>query len=122
MASLAGRATKFLIHELILEILHFPVWWYSEGLVLAWRRLERQWMAGVDRTGIRFLLINMGKPMYSDYTRSGRIISFFFRIFLLGWALITMGLWSFVVLVIFAIWITAPLFAIAMLVRQIVPV
>jgi hypothetical protein len=122
MSSLAGRATAFLLRELIWEIIRFPVWWYTEGLKLAWHRLERQWMSGVDRTGIRFLLINMGRPMYGDYTRSGRVISFFFRLVLVFWALIGMTFWTIAVLAIFAVWITAPILAAAMLVRQIVAV
>lgn len=122
MASLAGRATSFLLRELVGEILRFPVWWYSEGLVLAWRRLERQWMAGVDRTGIRWLLINMGKPMYGDYTRSGKIISFFFRVILVFWSVMVLGVWAVMVLTIFLIWLAAPVVAVGMLLRQLVPV
>ena len=121
MASVTGRATRFLLRELIGELVRFPVWWYSTGVVLAWRRLERQWLGMVDRLGLRFLLINMGRPMYGDYTRSGRVISFFFRLFLVGWSILVLAIWSVVVAVIFLFWLILPALAGGLFVRQLLP-
>lgn len=121
-SSLTGRTLAFILRELVGEILYFPVWWYTRGLVLAWRRLERQWWRMFDRLGIRFLLVNIGKPMYGDYTRSGKIISFFFRLFLVGWSLIVLGVWSAWIMLLFLLWILVPLVVIGMLIRQLIPI
>lgn len=121
MASIAGRASAFLLRELIGELLRFPVWWYTAGTTLAWRRMERQWFGMIDRLGLRYLLMNMGKPMYGDYTRSGKIISFFFRVILVLWSVLVLTGWTGVVLVIFAIWLIAPVMAVGLLVRQLIP-
>lgn len=59
--------------------------------------------------------------MYGDYTRSGRIISFFFRIFLLGVNLFILVLWTLVELAVLLLWIAGPAVAAGMLVRQMIP-
>ena len=119
--SLTYRATTYVLRDLIGDVLYFPIWWYSAGIRLAWRRFERQWFSLFDRLGLKYLLLNMGRPMYGDYTRSGKIISFFFRLLLVGWSFILMAIWSVAVLAVFAIWLAAPVLAAAMLVRQILP-
>jgi hypothetical protein len=120
--SLTGRTATFLLRELVGEILYFPVWWYSQGLRLAWQRLIRQWARLYNRLGLRFLFANMGKPMYGDYTRSGKVISFFFRLFLVGWSMLVMLFGGALAVFIFLAWIITPLVVMALLVRQIIPI
>lgn len=120
--SLTRRATAFIIRELIGELLFFPVWWYSQGLVATWRTIVRQWLATADRLSLRILLKNIGKPMYADYTRSGRIISFFFRLLLIGVRSVVLLLWTVILGVAMATWIVGPIMAAGLLLRQIVPV
>ena len=120
--SLAHRATTYVIRDLIGDVLYFPVWWYSAGVRLAVRRMERQWLTLFDRLGLKYLLLNMGRPMYGDYTRSGKIISFFFRLILVGWSFFLMAVWSVAVLAVFLVWLAAPVVAGAMLLRQLLPV
>ncbi|MBI2984785.1 MAG: hypothetical protein HYY50_04130 [Candidatus Kerfeldbacteria bacterium] len=119
--SLTGRTLSFVLREVIGEILYFPVWWYSDGLRLTWRRTVRQWWGMVDRLGLRFLIINIGKPMYADYSRSGRIISFFFRLLLIGWSLAVLTVWSGVIVFLFLLWLLVPVVAVGMLIRQLIP-
>ncbi len=115
------RTFSFILRELVGEVLYFPVWWYTAGLRLAWRRMVRQWFRMYDRLGLRFLVINLGKPMYGDYTRSGKIISFFFRLILIGWSVLVLGGWSVWVAGLFLLWPFMPIVAAAMLVRQLIP-
>lgn len=119
--STASRATTFILRELVGELLYFPVWWYSRGLVLTSRALTRRWMRLLNQLSIPILLRNMGKPMYGDYTRSGRVISFFFRIFLVVTKCVWLGVWTVIELIALAAWVAGPVVAVAMLAMQAVP-
>lgn len=122
MAQSTGtRAMTFILRELVGELLYFPVWWYSYGLASTARTLLNQWLGAVSRLSILIMLRTMGKPMYGDYTRSGKIISFFFRLLILGFKIIQLGLWTVVLVVAMLAWIIGPIFATAMLVRQLIP-
>jgi hypothetical protein len=66
----------------------FPIWWYTEGLQLAARHAQEKYKYILRSTGLLIFLRNMTQPLYGDYTRSGRIISFFLRVFLLLFILI----------------------------------
>src|SRR3989344_7808394 len=76
------QAIKILLVDLIGEILYFPIWWYTQGLtrILAYvfdsiRNTNRNLAVGL-------MFKNLFKPMFGQYDREGRIISFFFRIIL----------------------------------------
>ncbi len=120
--STSSRAALFLLREFIGEVLYFPVWWYSAGLVLTWRSLARQWLAAANRLSLRILLKNMGKPMYGDYTRSGRVISFFFRLILVAARSVVLAVWTLVEVIFLLLWLAGPVVAAGMLLRQLLPV
>lgn len=120
--STATRATLFVLRELIGEVLYFPVWWYSRGLAGTGRSLLSQWYGLANRMSIPILARTMGRPMYGDYTRSGRVISFFFRLLLLVSRLVVFGVWTVMLIVAMIGWILGPIVAAGMLVRQIIPV
>lgn len=122
MTSTTGRSITFILREIVGEVLYFPVWWYSQGLVLAWRRFIRQWLGIYDRVGLRYLIVNMGKPMYGDYSRSGKVISFFFRLLLVGWSLLALSVGGLVVFFIFVLWVISPLIVIGLFLRQFFPI
>lgn len=119
--SLSKRASIFIIRELIGELLYFPVWWYSQGLMATWRTLVGEWLGVADRLSLKILLRNLGKPMYGDYTRSGKIISFFFRIFLVVVRSAVLLFWTVLLFVAMIAWLAGPIVAAAMLIRQAVP-
>lgn len=119
--STGTRAMTFILRELIGELLYFPVWWYSHGLTSTARTLLNRWLGAVNRLSIMIMLRTMGKPMYGDYTRSGKIISFFFRLLILGFKLIQLGIWTVILVIAMLAWIVGPIFATAMLIRQLIP-
>jgi len=86
---------KNFIFDPIFSLLYFPLWWYSKGLInfCSWLKEKIQEMA--NPFVLKILLLNLAKPMYGDYTREGRIISFFMRIIHLGWRLIRVFFISF---------------------------
>lgn len=118
--STATRASVFILRELIGEVLYFPVWWYSRGLVITARALTRRWYTALYQSSLPILFKTMGRPMYGDYTRSGRIISFFFRVILVVWKLFWLALWTVIELIALLAWVAGPILATAMLVMQVV--
>jgi hypothetical protein len=120
--STSERAIRFILRETIGELLYFPVWWYSIGLVTFIKTLGREWLTITDRLAIRILAKNMLRPMYADYSRPGRVISFVFRVLILGVRLVVLCLWSAVELVLILAWLFGPLVAAALLIRQAVPI
>ncbi len=119
--STATRATIFVLRELLGEILYFPIWWYTRGLALTARSLANKWYGLLNRLSIPILARTMNRPMYGDYTRSGRIISFFFRIILLVSRLVVFGFWTVILIIAFVAWLLGPIVAGGMFVRQIIP-
>ncbi len=78
----AGSAIV-LLDEIVLHPLRWIPWWYTRGLVDLGRRVlgtEARWL---ESLGLRVILTNLFVPMFGDYSRSGRVISFFARLVLL---------------------------------------
>ena len=103
--SVNSKALRFVIRDVLFDILRFPIWWYTTGTVQAARFFVYELRAITDRLSIRILLRNFFKPMYGDYTRSGRIISFFMRLFVFVFRLIGLVIWSAVLCALFAFWL-----------------
>ncbi|RJO59011.1 hypothetical protein C4546_04250 [Candidatus Parcubacteria bacterium] len=80
--SLTKNATKFILREFLGDILLFPFWWYLKGLA----RFSTFCLNKVgeftnrSRLSPKVWFQNLFVPMYGDYSRSGRAISFFVRL------------------------------------------
>lgn len=96
---------KYLLKHIFLDTVYFPIWWYSSGLVrvLGWCK---QSLIDMERTAaLKIWAKAMFQPMFQDYTKSGRLISFFMRLVLLIFKLMMMGLWLIILGVIILIWL-----------------
>lgn len=98
------QASKLLVLDYIAEILYFPLWWYGPGLLNAIQYFSRGLEEANRYTGLSLLFKNLFKPMFAQYDRQGRIISFFMRVVLLfykglvfflmaAFHLLTLGFW-----------------------------
>lgn len=120
--STSSRAAIFLLREFVGDVLYWPVWWYSRGLGQTASALVRSWQRVIDHLSLPILFRTMGKPMYGDYTRSGRVISLFFRLFLVATRLVLVVAWAVVDVILLLLWLAGPVVAGAMLLRQAVPI
>jgi len=94
--------------DALLDILYFPLWWYSGGL---WHAAK--WCVGLFQYGNMSLapglwLKNIFVPMFGQYDWQGRIISFFMRLIQLIFRSIASFVWMLICFVIFFIWIILP--------------
>jgi len=76
------QAVKILLIDFIGEILYFPIWWYTQGL----KRTGLYVLSSIKNTNrnlaVGLMFKSLFKPMFGQYDREGRIISFFFRLIL----------------------------------------
>jgi hypothetical protein len=79
---------KTIVLDPILSLIYFPFWWYSVGLKNFIFFLKRKIQEIACPFVLKILFLNLTKPMYGDYTREGKIISFFMRLIHLFWRLL----------------------------------
>lgn len=103
------QSVKVLFWELFKEIVYFPIWWYTGGLK---RHLLYVWHSVVRlnrNLSLSLMFKNIGKPMFGQYDRAGRIISFFMRLLLLVTRSIVFILFSLFYLLLLIAWAVLPL-------------
>ena len=110
--SLLGQAIKSLFIDAILEIVYFPVWWYSAGL----KNTILYSLNGIKNANNNLALIimfkNIFKPMFGQYDRAGRIISFFMRFILLIFKLLIFLFFILFYIITILFWIILPIFTV----------
>jgi hypothetical protein len=106
---------KYLFKHILIDTIYFPIWWYTAGFlkVLQWSKKSMQKAERV--AALKIWLKSMFKPMFQDYTKEGRIVSFFMRIVLLIFKLVMVGLWAMVLLGVILLWLTIPVITILLL-------
>lgn len=111
---------KYILVEILWDIIYFPIWWYSKGL----KRVTDYCLQSaseyiIRRLALKIWLTSMFKPMYGDYTKEGRIISILMRFVVLIAKLVMMVIWLVILFIIFIIWIVLPLLIIYYLLWQV---
>ncbi|MFH0853094.1 MAG: hypothetical protein V1853_01700 [bacterium] len=111
-------SVTFLLKELLFDVAMFPVWWYSSGL----KKVAQFWLRGVlkhaEQLSLKIWLKNMFTPMYGDYTKSGKAISFFLRIIVLFYRTVALIIWVAVFSVFVILWALLPPIVAYAIVRQ----
>ena len=102
--------------ELVLDIIYFPVWWYTGGVKHA-----GMFCYGLLQDANYFLapglwLKNMFVPMFGQTDLQGRLMSIFMRFANFIGRSIGFLIWFFVVIFIFILWLVFPIFVIYMLI------
>ncbi|MBU0597893.1 hypothetical protein KKF61_02755, partial [Patescibacteria group bacterium] len=99
---------------------YFPIWWYSKGLLRVYHYCINSVSTHIRRRlALGIWLRSMFKPMYGDYTKEGRIISFGMRIVVLIYKIVAMLVWLIILLVIFIAWIILPILIIYFILYQV---
>lgn len=66
--------------DVIVDVVRFPAWWYSTGLAAVGRWWAVKLGDANDVLAIRVMAQNLTRPMYGDFSREGRLISFVLRL------------------------------------------
>lgn len=111
---------KYFTIDILLDLIRFPVWWYTSGVKRAGKFFVRQLKIGLRAIGLKVWLANLFKPMFGDYSWQGWLISFFMRLVQIVFRTILMAIWLGIVLVLFLLWLALPPLVIYMIVRQVI--
>ncbi len=107
-----GSLIKDVFLDILREILYFPIWWYSAGLIRAakffWQRVKNMEV----RLGVGVWVKNILKPMFGQRDIAGVLISLFMRIIQIIVRTLVLFFWSVLVLLGFFIWIALPIFVV----------
>lgn len=109
--NIAFRTIRYVLIDLIGDILYWPVWWYSKGLLKAGLFCLREIKNQEERLGLTIWMKNIFTPMFGQYDIEGRIISFFMRLIQIIARSIFLAVWAAFMLILFTIWIILPLIA-----------
>jgi hypothetical protein len=76
---------KSFLFDTLLSIFYFPIWWYTKGLKKRFIFFKERVRVLSNALALKIMFANYFKPMFGDYSRPGRMISFFMRTILLLW-------------------------------------
>jgi len=103
--------------EAILDLVYFPVWWYSVGLKQAFLWCLSLLERGNAMMAPGLWLKNITVPMFGQADLQGRIISFFMRLFQVIFRSLGLLIWFFVCLGLLCLWLVIPIVVIMGLVH-----
>jgi len=106
--NIATSAAKAVLVDIIGDVLYFPVWWYTAGFKHIFLNRLRSTAAMADHLALRLLLLNIFKPMFGQYDRAGRLISFFMRIVILIVRFIWFVVYWIIQVLLVALWLLFP--------------
>lgn len=112
-------AIKYIFIESIGKIIYFPIWWYTVGTKKVLIFISREISGLAEVLSIRILFRNLLKPMYGDYSRSGRLISFFVRIFHFIFLIVATIVWIIIMFILLILWLILPIIVVYSIIFQI---
>jgi hypothetical protein len=110
-------ALQRIVFEVFFEIVYFPVWWYSRGILFIGMHLARYFSLGNEVLAPGLWWRNLFVPMYGQYNWQGRIISFIIRLIQGAVRGILLVLWLVVLCLVFMVWVLTPVAIIFGLIR-----
>jgi len=108
-----------IIVSIILEIVYFPIWWYSVGF---YRLLKNTWnLFRNQEKSLGFLVWakNILVPMYGQTDWAGRLISFLVRLVQVIGRGFVLTIWLIICLAIIIFWLALPPFLLLALIFQV---
>ena len=108
---------KFTFVNLVRNIVYWPFWWYSAGLVIALKGVGNLIARSWKGLALGVWLKNIFRPMYGQYDFASRIISFVMRLIQIIARLIIMAVLTAVFIGLLAVYLVLPPFSVWMLIR-----
>ncbi len=103
------KIIRLIIIDIFWEIIYFPIWWYSVGLLGAFKFAIRETKQDWRNRGLSISFRFLFKPMYSQNDFWGRFISFFVRLIVLIFKVFIFLIFVVIYVSIFLIWALLPL-------------
>lgn len=119
--STGWRATTFLMREFLLDVLWWPVWWYSRGTIIGTRAMYDWWRWVGWRIGLTLHARYLFRPMYGETGWQNRLISFGVRLVMLISRLAIVAIAGVMTVAAIVAWMILPILAATVLIRQLFP-
>ncbi len=110
--NLALRSIKFILDEVIFDLLRWPIWWYTGGVKKAFANMINTIRTGNREIGLSVWVKNLFKPMFGQHDWQGRLISFFIRLAQIFFRFFIFLFWVIFAIVAFLFWMALPVFLI----------
>ena len=107
-----------ILAELVRDVLYFPIWWYSRGLLNLAIGLKNFLSDKQKSLALFVWLKNIFKPMYAQYDFAGHLISFVVRLVQIIVRGIAMLFWLVFALAVFIFWLLFPVLVIYEIIFQ----
>ncbi len=101
-----------IIVELFRDIIYFPVWWYSRGLVKFILGVRNFLINQQKALALLVWIKNIFKPMYAQYDWQGMLISFFVRLGQIIFRSLVMLVWFSLAFLAICFWVLLPVLVI----------
>lgn len=108
------------LKEVFFDFIFFIVWWYTTRIRDLTMSLFNEFLKALERLSLRIFFKNLLKPLYGDYTRTGRAIGIVLRSIIFVVLILTAIVWFFLLIIIFLAWVFTPLIFLYFLLRQII--
>jgi len=108
-----------IIISLILEIVYFPIWWYSVGFLRFLKDVGNFFIGREKSLGFFIWLKNIFVPMYGQYDWTGRLISFFIRLVQIIFRGLLLLFWLLICLFVLLFWLALPAVLVLLLLFQV---
>lgn len=76
---LIWETIRFIIVDFVLNVVYFPLWWYTTGLLKVVKMIQREAGGLIRSLNLKTLARFLFKPMFGQNDIWGRIISFYVR-------------------------------------------
>jgi hypothetical protein len=106
----AGKIFLMVLIDEIKTILYFPIWWYSRGFLEMLKRAKNFIISIEQGLGFWIWVKNLFVPMFGQRDLSGRIISFFLRLFQIFVKGLVLVIVIVIVIVVIIVWLVLPIF------------
>ncbi len=107
-----------ILSELVNEIIYFPAWWYSKGLINLLAILKKFLINKEKSLALSVWIKNILRPMYGQFDWVGMLISFFMRLFQIIVRSLMMIVWLLLAFFILCFWLILPLLVIYEIIFQ----
>lgn len=107
---LIWETIRFLLIDLIGNVVYFPLWWYTTGTIQIIQLITREISGFAKSLNLRILFQFLLTPMYGYNDITSRIISFFVRIGHFAVLLTATIVYTVVLLLLLVLWLVLPIF------------
>jgi len=90
------------------DLLYFPIWWYTRGLVRFAQSFGKSLRFKWQELGVGVWVKNLFVPMFGVRDIAGRLISFFMRLVQIIFRSLIMLFWMILSLAAFCFWLVLP--------------